>query len=41
VATFYWAFGFEHDAQYQLMLLLIPAVGFPTVAILGLAALIR
>jgi hypothetical protein len=40
-AIFYWTFGFEHDAQYQLMLLLIPTLGFPSVAILGLAALIR
>jgi hypothetical protein len=36
--TFYWTFGFEHDAQYQLMLFLIPILGFPSVAILGLAA---
>jgi predicted N-acetyltransferase YhbS len=36
--TFYWTFGFEHDAQYQLMLFLIPMFGFPTVAIAGLAA---
>ena len=35
---FYWTFGFEHDAQYQLMLFLIPILGFPSVAVLGLAA---
>ena len=38
--TFYWTFGFEHDAQYQLMLFLIPILGFPFVAVLGLAAVI-
>jgi hypothetical protein len=37
--VFYWTFGFEHDAQYQLMLFLIPILGFPAVAILGLSAL--
>jgi peptidoglycan/LPS O-acetylase OafA/YrhL len=36
---FYWTFGFEHDAQYQLMLFLIPILGFPSVAVLGLAAI--
>jgi ABC-type cobalamin transport system permease subunit len=36
--TFYWTFGFEHDAQYQLMLLLIPMFGFPSVVAAGLIA---
>lgn len=36
--VFYLTFGFEHDAQYQLMLFLIPILGFPCVAVLGLAA---
>ena len=35
--VFYWTFGFEHDAQYQLMLFLIPIVGFPIIAVLVLA----
>lgn len=38
--TFCWAFGFEHDAQYQLMLFLIPVLGFPIVAVLGLAVIL-
>jgi hypothetical protein len=38
--TFYWTFGFEHDAQYQLMLFLIPLLGFPIVAVLGLAVVV-
>ncbi|GAC1590791.1 MAG: hypothetical protein NVS3B5_22730 [Sphingomicrobium sp.] len=36
--TFVWTFGFERDAQYQLILLLIPALGFPSVGVFGLAA---
>jgi hypothetical protein len=35
---FYWTFGFEHDAQYQLLLLLIPMFGFPSVVGAGLIA---
>jgi ABC-type cobalamin transport system permease subunit len=35
---FSWTFGFEHDAQYQLTLLLIPVLGYPAVAVAGLAA---
>jgi hypothetical protein len=38
VAIFYWTFGFEHGAQYQLMLLFIPIIGFPAVVAAGLAA---
>jgi hypothetical protein len=37
---FYSTFGFEHDAGYQLMLFIIPILGFPIVAILGLAAVL-
>jgi hypothetical protein len=33
-----WTFAGEHDAQYQLTLLFIPLIGFPAVAIAGLAA---
>lgn len=32
-----WTFSGEGDAQYQLWLLLIPAVGFPSVVALGFA----
>ena len=39
-ATFYWTFGFEHDAQYQLTLFLIPVLGFPFIAVLGLAVVL-
>jgi hypothetical protein len=35
---FYSTFGFEHDAGYQLMLFLIPILGFPAVGIAGLTA---
>jgi len=35
---FGWTFGFEHDAQYQLALLAIPLVGFPSIIVAGLAA---
>ena len=35
---FYSTFVGEHDAQYQLALLLIPFVGFPAVAIAGVIA---
>lgn len=38
VTVFYWTFGFEHDAQYQLMLLLIPMLGFPSLVVAGLFA---
>jgi hypothetical protein len=37
--VFYWTFGVEHDAQYQLMLLLVPLIGFPSVMIAGLAGI--
>ena len=37
---FYWTFGFEHDAQYQLILLLIPMLGFPSLVVAGLFAAI-
>jgi uncharacterized membrane protein len=33
-----WTFGFEHDAQYQLAMLLLPLFGFPSVFVVGLAA---
>jgi len=36
--VFYSTFAGEHDAQYQLELLLIPAAGFPAVAIAGAIA---
>lgn len=35
---FYWTFGAERDAQYQLTLLLIPALGFPLVCVFGIVA---
>jgi len=35
---FYWAFGFEHDAGYQLALLLIPPIGYLGVVAAGLSA---
>jgi hypothetical protein len=35
---FYRTFGFERDAQYQLMLFVIPVLGFFGIAVLGLAA---
>jgi hypothetical protein len=38
LSVFYSTFAGERDAQYQLTLLLIPAVGFPAVAIAGAIA---
>jgi len=35
---FYWTFGFEHDAGYQLALLLIPPIGYLGVVAAGLSA---
>lgn len=32
-----WTFSGEGDAQYQLWLLLIPAIGFPSIGALGIA----
>ena len=37
--VWYSTFSGEHDAQYQLALLVIPMIGFPCVAVVGLAAL--
>lgn len=37
-AVFYWTFTGEHDAQYQLALLAIPLLGFPTIVIVGAVA---
>lgn len=36
--TFYWTFGFEHDAGYQLTLLLIPPIGYLGIVCAGLSA---
>lgn len=38
LAIFYLTFSGEHDAQYQLALLLIPLFGFPSVVVAGLIA---
>ena len=38
LATIYSTFSGEPEAQYQLLLLLIPAVGFPSVAVAGAIA---
>lgn len=35
---FCWTFGFEHDAGYQLVLLLIPPIGYVGVVAAGLSA---
>jgi hypothetical protein len=35
---FYWTFGFEHDAGYQLTLLFIPPIGYLGVVSAGLSA---
>lgn len=41
-AVFYHTFTGEHDAQYQLKLLIIPFVGFPAIVIAGaIAALVQ
>ena len=40
-SVFYWTFGFEHDAQYQLMLFLIPLLGFPMIVVVGLAVVLE
>lgn len=38
LAMFAWTFGPEHDAQYQLALLLIPIVGIPSAITVGMIA---
>lgn len=35
---FYWTFGFEHDAGYQLALLAIPPIGYLGIVAAGLSA---